>query len=114
MAQAKKEAAENDGVPFVSTNDVLASWFLQNTQCDFGMMVFNCRNRLAGHTDLHAGSYLNTLFYQRPDSSAPGLIRQSFEPETAGYERYADLLGDTDWLNCHSFKLGNICESQFY
>ena len=65
-------------VPFVSTNDILTSWFLQNSTCQHGFMAINFRNRLKGHTDAHAGNYENVLYYRIPDdTSPPTLIRQS-------------------------------------
>lgn len=77
IAQEKTRAAEASGQPFVSSNDVITSWFLQNCKCDYGFMTFNLRNRIAGHTDRHAGNYASGLFYRRADSAFPGLIRQS-------------------------------------
>jgi len=62
---------------FVSTNDILTSWFLQNSNCAHGIMSLNFRGRLHGHTDLHAGNYENVIFYQRQDSESPSLIRSS-------------------------------------
>jgi hypothetical protein len=75
MQQAKLDAAVD--VPFVSTNDVVTSWFLQHTQCTNGFMILNFRNRLPGHTDRHAGNYMNYMYFGRPDSERPNLIRQS-------------------------------------
>ena len=75
MRQAKRDAAK--GVPFVSTNDVITSWFLQESKCTHGLMLINFRNRLEGHADRHAGNYENCLFYRLEDSATPGLIRQS-------------------------------------
>ena len=78
-AEKKRAAAATTTttVPFVSTNDVLTSWFLQNTSCKFGFMAFNWRNRLEGHTEQHAGNYENCIFYRKPDSFSASLIRES-------------------------------------
>ncbi|CAJ1969084.1 unnamed protein product [Cylindrotheca closterium] len=62
---------------FVSTNDVLSSWFFQNSTCKHGLMALNWRGRLPGHTDMLAGNYENVLFYRPCDSKTPDLIRKS-------------------------------------
>ena len=41
------------------------------------MMAINWRNRLEGHTTLHAGNYENFIFYRKQDAIAPELIRKS-------------------------------------
>jgi len=70
---------QSSSVDFVSTNDVLTSWFLQHTQADVGAMAINFRNRLHGHTDQHAGNYESIIIFGRPDSASPTLIRKSLE-----------------------------------
>mmetsp|Transcript_7796 Transcript_7796/g.11356 ORF Transcript_7796/g.11356 Transcript_7796/m.11356 type:complete len:457 (+) Transcript_7796:207-1577(+) len=77
MKDAKESAAEEGDVPFVSTNDVITSWFMTQTECSAGEMAVNLRNRLEGHSDLHAGNYENVLFYRKEDYSSPALIRKS-------------------------------------
>jgi len=77
MQEAKKRAAIQANLPFVSTNDVLTSWFLQNTNTTFGFMNVNFRNRIPGHSELYAGNYENQIFYRRKDSATPGLVRKS-------------------------------------
>ena len=64
-------------VQFVSTNDVITSWFMSRTGCGTGFMAINWRNRLEGHTDLHAGNYMDNIFYQKDDYTSPALIRKS-------------------------------------
>jgi hypothetical protein len=77
MSEVKSKAVEASDVPFVSANDVITSWFLQNCNCEYGFMALNLRNRVAGHTDRHAGNYANGIFYRRSDSASSGLVRQS-------------------------------------
>jgi hypothetical protein len=72
-----------DKVPFVSSNDVLTSWFLQNANdCHVGQMVINLRNRLEVHASNNAGNYENGIFYRKEDSARPALIRQSISDPT--------------------------------
>lgn len=77
MAETKKMANKDKAVPFISTNDVLTSWFLQNTNCRHGLLAVNWRGRLDGHTHGHAGNYENVLYYRPIDSTTPSLIRHS-------------------------------------
>ena len=77
METAKKEAAKDGDVQFVSTNDIITSWYLQQTQSEIGFMAINWRNRLDGHSMLDVGNYENLLYYSKEDSATPSLIRQS-------------------------------------
>jgi hypothetical protein len=101
MSQEKTRAIMNDNgnhhpasgattarnVPFCSTNDILTSWFFQNSDADVGAMAINFRNRLQGHTNNHAGNYESILLYRRPDSAHPTLIRQSLLDGDNQYRR---------------------------
>ncbi len=71
MRDIKEKAAKEAGMAFVSTNDVITSWFMNEAKCPMGVMAINWRGRLRGHTDLHTGNYKNMIFI------SPGLIRQS-------------------------------------
>ena len=54
VARAKAKAKAGGEVPFVSTNDVVTSWFLK--AFPVGTMAINFRNRLAGLGDNDAGN----------------------------------------------------------
>ena len=63
---------------FVSTNDVLTSWFLRNSHCRHGMMAINLRGRIEDYTNNLAGNYENLIYYRIPDDCSSGIrIRQS-------------------------------------
>mmetsp|Transcript_83248 Transcript_83248/g.269468 ORF Transcript_83248/g.269468 Transcript_83248/m.269468 type:complete len:401 (+) Transcript_83248:74-1276(+) len=53
----KKVHEKSTEIPFVSTNDVLTSWFLKRGGYDYAMMMVNFRKRLCGLTETHAGNY---------------------------------------------------------
>lgn len=86
MKQAKETAANEAGLPFVSSNDVITSWFMNQTACPMGVMAINWRNRLKGHTASNAGNYENVMFYQPSDYASAGLIRKSLD---GGYYKRA-------------------------
>merc|ERR1712051_300300 len=84
----KQEEIENNqqdkDVTFISTNDILTSWFCSLRSMKYYMMVINLRNRLEGHTDMHAGNYENVLFYTNSDVETPILIRKSLDYKRFG------------------------------
>jgi len=79
MAQAMSDEVEPKAmVPFISTNDIITSWFMnQFSSC--GIMAINWRDRLEGHTFSHAGNYETPIFYNAPDYASPILIRKSLD-----------------------------------
>jgi len=77
LVKQLKQQADVGAVPFVSTNDVLCSWFFRNSQCPNSIMAFNLRGRLKNHTDDMAGCYGTVLYYRESDVQTPSLIRQS-------------------------------------
>eukprot|EP00594_Rhizosolenia_setigera_P006791 CAMPEP_0178942532 /NCGR_PEP_ID=MMETSP0789-20121207/2051_1 /TAXON_ID=3005 /ORGANISM="Rhizosolenia setigera, Strain CCMP 1694" /LENGTH=441 /DNA_ID=CAMNT_0020621961 /DNA_START=1908 /DNA_END=3233 /DNA_ORIENTATION=- len=79
IEEMKTTAAKECSIPFVSTNDVITSWYLQQHQAGFGFMGINWRDRLANLKELDAGNYENVLFFRKEDSATPGLIRKSLK-----------------------------------
>jgi hypothetical protein len=80
IAQQKEEAAKEAGVAFVSTNDLLTSWFFREMHCDINIMVANFRSRkpaILELTDSHAGNYETNIPYFPGDFDDPALVRQS-------------------------------------
>jgi len=80
VAQEKAKAAEASQAPFVSTNDVLTSWFFREMKSDINIMVVNFRNRKPAILDLadhHAGNYEANIPYFPGDVEQPALIRRS-------------------------------------
>ncbi|KAF0686887.1 Aste57867_21319 [Aphanomyces stellatus] len=74
---AAQKLSSSDAVPYVSTNDVITSWFFSATKCDMGLMFINIRGRVAGVDATMAGNYESFVGYQPEDYATPGLIRQS-------------------------------------
>lgn len=67
------------GTPFVSSNDVLTSWYFKFCDCSMGYMAINLRNRMSEiHANL-AGNYEVLVGYQPQDFSSPNLIRRSLQ-----------------------------------
>jgi hypothetical protein len=64
-----------NGTDFVSTNDVITSWAFNMTECRYGMMALNLRNRVKSVTNDHAGNYEGSLIF-KPDYS-PLTIRNA-------------------------------------
>jgi hypothetical protein len=74
-------ASTSSADTFISTNDVIASWFMLKSGCRQSFMAVNVRGRVAGHESHHAGNYLKLVYYRVPeDCATPMLIRSSIEP----------------------------------
>ena len=83
IAREKKAAVMADpSCTFVSTNDILMSWFCRLVQSDFAMMAANLRDRLPGLDKMHAGNYQVTISYQPADYASPTLIRKSLQDKS--------------------------------
>jgi hypothetical protein len=51
-------------VPFISTNDVLASSYFRSMSTPVGFMLLNCRDRIEGLSRDHAGNYQSVIAFQ--------------------------------------------------
>ena len=61
VAEQKAAHDPTGGVPYVSTSDVLASWFFQRGKYDCGMMLLNFRNLVHDLKNTDAGNYWDPL-----------------------------------------------------
>ena len=80
LAKEKIRAGQEAQVPFVSSNDVLTSWFFRKMRADIHIMLVNFRNRrpsISNLSDKHVGNYEANLPYFPGDTESPMLIRQS-------------------------------------
>uniref|UniRef100_A0A7S4DXL6 Uncharacterized protein n=1 Tax=Lotharella globosa TaxID=91324 RepID=A0A7S4DXL6_9EUKA len=64
---------------FVSTNDVVTSWWFNLYGNSLAGMAINCRSRVEGCLDSDAGNYEHFMVYRRRDYATPALIRQSVQ-----------------------------------
>lgn len=75
---AKKAAASAmDGIPFVSTNDVLTSAIGRQVGADILIMAINFRGRMPFLQGTDAGNYESGIIYRADDYASPALIRKS-------------------------------------
>lgn len=56
---------------FISTNDIINSWFLSKTGNGFCLEAVNARNRIEGCTNQKAGNYLNLMVLHTGDYQTP-------------------------------------------
>ena len=75
------------GTSWVSTNDILTSWFFNLCQCDYAFMKVNFRGRMLDLSETHAGNYSDAILYRPEDFDQPILIRKSL----AGFRRAARI-----------------------
>ena len=80
VAREKTKVKQEGQVSFVSSNDVLSSWFFRKMESDTNIMVANLRSRqpsVLNLSDSHVGNYEANLPYFPGDVETPTLIRQS-------------------------------------
>jgi hypothetical protein len=71
---------------FISTNDIITTWYFQASRCHVGLMFMNFRNRAEGMTDELAGNYESVIAYQSQDFASPHYIRRSIPIERRFHE----------------------------
>ncbi len=80
LATEKAKARQRGELPFVSSNDLLTSWFFRKMHSIVNLMVVNFRSRQPSVLDLsdsHVGNYEANLPYFVGDIETPELIRNS-------------------------------------
>jgi hypothetical protein len=77
----KKDYQSSKSSAFISTNDILSSWFFQQVKSNFGFIAINCRNRLK-HLNLtndRAGNFQTFILYSAKDFANAADIRYSYD-----------------------------------
>ena len=88
LAREKAKAKQESQVPFVSSNDVISSWFFREMESDMHIMLANFRSRKPDILDLneqHVGNYEANVPYFQGDIENPALIRQSIRDVDGGF-----------------------------
>jgi hypothetical protein len=76
VAAAKAEAVKEDGVAFVSTNDIISSAFFNVCNTRLGWVGIDCRGRMDGIASDLAGNYVSVLTVDEGTYKTPGTIRK--------------------------------------
>jgi len=74
--QKQRALAEAVNLTFVSTNDVLSSWFFRTTKCDLGLIFFDLRGRVKSLSLNFAGNYVRILAFTPSEFVSPLTVRQ--------------------------------------
>ncbi len=80
LSRQKAKAKQEHVAPFISSNDIISSWFFREMRADLNIMLANFRSRqpsIVGLNEQHAGNYEANVPYFRGDIENPALIRQS-------------------------------------
>lgn len=85
--KADAVAAGGGSIPYVSTNDVIASAFGIATGAEALLLPINFRDRLPDYTGRDAGNYEGALYLGRGDFSGPGPIRRTLRSGPPVYSR---------------------------
>jgi hypothetical protein len=87
IAAAKEAGAKEDGVEFVSTNDILTSSWANATSADALLMPINFREKLPAYTPNDAGNYEGALVFGAADFLTPGALRKTLSTGPPTYKR---------------------------
>jgi len=94
--QAHVAAAVAAGVEFVSSNDVLASWYYNSAGATTGTLAVDCRGRMAGvpaaTAELRPGNYLAPIYCVADEFGSPAAVRH----KVADVLRRAELLATAE------------------
>lgn len=78
VIKGTKQKVSTDIVPYISTNDIITSWFFKNANLGHSFMAINLRGRMDDlqHQNM-VGNYEDLFYYRTPDIETPELIRKS-------------------------------------
>lgn len=79
VAEQKAEYQPTAALPFVSTNDIVSSFLMNELGMDACLMAVDPRGRIAGLGKEHAGSYEGPLIFMRNEFGTPAEIRLSVQ-----------------------------------
>lgn len=79
IEEVKLEYKKQSPDDYISTNDILTSWYFNNFKIDVGVMPVNCRGRFPALTQDHAGNYLYCLICQKNNFDNPSKVRESMK-----------------------------------
>ncbi|KAJ3388159.1 Ras GTPase-activating protein 1 [Entophlyctis sp. JEL0112] len=77
IAMSNAPASVDDRPQFVSTNDIVVSWFCKKTNADCAGIYLNIRGKVPFLTKNHAGNYMRPLMFQRGDYESPWKVRDA-------------------------------------
>lgn len=93
---------------FVSTNDIITSWFFRICRHTHGMMTINFRRRFAGFGDDLAGNYQSTLLFDSNTFSHPLLIRQAVDTSVERYSPQFPAVAIPSLIQTLNFNIGCV------
>ncbi len=77
VAEQKRTFQGNSSIPWISTNDILTSWFLTKSKASMGAFAINARDRTPEIGTLHAGNYQLGFLLCPEEFADPAAIRAS-------------------------------------
>jgi hypothetical protein len=101
ISKLKKESLEStperssSTSSFISTNDILASWFFNEMKPDIAMVPVNYRNRFPGYSNQHAGNYQSNILFHEETYATPFTVRECVAASTTDLVPYMKL--PTTW-----------------
>ncbi|KAJ3017354.1 UNVERIFIED_CONTAM: hypothetical protein HDU68_011737 [Siphonaria sp. JEL0065] len=80
LEKTKYHENKESGINWISSNDIVTSWFFKTINCNIGLMSINLRGRMNHVVDDLAGNYESTIMYTPADYQSPSQLRASVIP----------------------------------
>lgn len=77
IEEIKQKHVPSENAPWVSTNDILSSWFLSLSNPSLGVIAVDARNHNEQLTSAHVGNYQVALLHTKDEYSTPESVRYS-------------------------------------
>lgn len=84
IAEQKAKFVPEEGVPFVSTNDILTSWFFSATEAPIAVIVANMRERIPELPAHLGGNYILGCIYKPGEYNTPAGVRKKLKDLVEG------------------------------
>ena len=83
IREQKENHVPTDAAPFITTNDIVTSWFFRTGEFESGLMILNLRDRIDNVSTDMAGNYIKEIFYFPEMFATPAGVRA---PLTNGFK----------------------------
>lgn len=77
VSNRKEKHVATQNVPWISTNDILSSWFMSSNEPSVGLVAVNTRNHIDQLTPDHVGNYQVGVAFTKKEYSSPESFRYS-------------------------------------
>ncbi|GLO62419.1 hypothetical protein MACH09_29270 [Vibrio sp. MACH09] len=113
----KQQHLPTEKAPWLSTNDILSSWFLDLSNPSLGVIAVDARNHNDQLTAIHAGNYQVALLQNKDEYSTPASVRESVsqfpnkKPSVPVAEAVETVALVSNWASFYTqIDIGSTCQ----